>query len=270
MQEEKVNLGARPAPHPGDDAYTPPAAVVPLPSQGKVYPIGSPLAGASVVEVKAMTAKEEDILTSRTLLKQGKALDVLLKSCVLDRRVDVDQMLSGDRNAALIAIRITGYGPSYTIKVDCPACEERVEHEFDLARLPIKNLGAEPIQPNSNLFSFKLTVSQKEVIFKLLTGADEQELSSTMERQRKLGGAQEQLITTRLIYQIISIGGEQDRTRLSRMVQNMPARDSRELRTYIDKVVSGVDMKQSFSCPRCGEESEVDVPMGTEFFWPQS
>lgn len=264
MSEEKVNLRSQP----GDDGYVPPAAAVPLPSQGKVYPAGSPLAGAERVEVKAMTTVEEDILTSQGLLRQGKAIDALLKSCLLDRRVDVDQMLVGDRNAALIAIRITGYGQQYTQKIECPGCGEKVEHEFDLARLPVKPLGADPVSPNTNLFSFDLPVSRKEVRFKLLTGADERELSTTMERQRKLGGLNDQLITTRLIHQIVSIGGETAGDKLARIVRTMPARDSRELRKYMEQITSGVSMKQEFDCPQCGAHEEVDVPMGTEFFWP--
>ena len=267
MSEEKVNLSRA---QPGDEGYVPPAAAVPLPSKGKVYPPDSPLAGAELLEVKAMTAREEDILTSAALLKQGKALDMLLRSCILDRRIDVDQMLSGDRNAALIAIRITGYGQGYTVKVECPACNEKSDHEFDLAKLPVKPLGAEPLEPNTNLFSFPLPISQKVVQFRLMTGADERELSTTLERQRKLGSGLDQLVTTRLAHQIVSIGAEKDRTKISRIVQTMPARDSRELRRYMDQIVSGVDMKQEFACLRCGETAEVDVPMGTEFFWPQS
>lgn len=268
MSEEKVSLSNRN--QPGEEGYTPPAAAVPLPSKGKVYPEGSPLADAEILEVKAMTAKEEDILTSSALLKQGKALDMLLKSCILDRRIDVDQMLSGDRNAALIAIRITGYGQGYSVKVECPQCGEKSDHEFDLAKLPVKPLGADPVQPHSNLFSFTLPISQKTVQFRLMTGADEREMSTVLERQRKLGNGLDQLVTTRLTHQIVSLGAETDRTKISRIVPTLPARDSRELRNYMDRVASGVDMRQEFSCPRCGEATEVDVPMGTEFFWPQS
>lgn len=270
MSDEKVNL-SQPRVQPGEEGYVPPTAAVPLPSKGKVYPAGSPLAGAEILEVKAMTAKEEDILTSAALLKQGKALDMLLRSCVVDRRVDLDTMLSGDRNAALIAIRITGYGQGYLVqKLECPACGEKSDHEFDLAKLPVKPLGADPVSPNSNVFSFRMPVSGKDVHFRLMTGADERELSTILERQRKIGGGLDQLVTTRLIHQILSIGGEADRLKIARTVETMPARDSRALRSHIDKIVPGVDMKQEFECPRCGESQEVDVPMGTEFFWPQA
>jgi len=273
MPDEKVSLTqSTPSatPQPGEAGYMPPAATVPLPSLGKVYAPGSPLSGVETFQIRAMTARDEDILTSRGLLKSGRALDTLLKSCILDRSIDVDSMLAGDRNAALVAIRITGYGQQYKVKVNCPACDAAVEHEFDLSVLPVKRLGADPVQPGVNEFLFHLSVCNKDVTFKLLTGADERELSTILERTKKAGSGIDGLVTTRLLQQIVSIGGEKDRSKLAGIIRNLSARDSRDLRTFMDKVSPGVEMKQSLACNACGEESEVDVPMGTEFFWPGS
>ena len=272
MSEEKVSLnefqpGTLP-PQPGDVGYQPPAAIVPLPSLGKVYPAGSPLAGAETFLVRAMTARDEDILTSRSLLKAGKAIPALLRSCIVDRSVNVDEMLAGDRNAALIAIRVTGYGQQYKVSVDCPKCDAKVDHEFDLATLPIKRLGAEPLQPGVNEFSFRLSICQKDAVFKLLTGNDERELTTSIERAAKMNTGGDGAITTRLLQHLVSIGGEKDRNKLAAIVRNMPARDSRALRTHIENISPGVEMRQTFSCTACGEESEVEVPMGIEFFWP--
>lgn len=269
MSEDKVSLSSQVVQQ-GDQEFTVPAATVPLPSQGVVYPVGSPLHLRQTIEIKPMTAREEDILTSRALLKSGKALDALLKSCVLTNNVNVDSMLSGDRNAILVAIRITGYGQAYTVSVDCPKCEASCEHEFNLAELQVKHLGAQPVQAGVNAFSFHLPVSKKNVTFKLLTGADENDLSVTIDRMKKLSGGMESLITTRLISQIVSVDGETDRNKIANLVRNMPARDSRDLRSYMDKISPGIDMNQNFICASCGEESSVEVPMGTEFFWPKS
>jgi predicted RNA-binding Zn-ribbon protein involved in translation (DUF1610 family) len=252
---------------PGEVGYTPPTEAVPLPSRGLVYPIESPIHGAEVIEIRSMTARDEDILTSRALLKQGKAIGTLLKSCITNRGVDPEKMIIGDRNAVLIAIRITGYGREYAVTVDCPVCGEKVKHEFDLADLPIKSLDVAPVERGQNAFRFALPVSKKEVIFKILTGEDEHEVAVTLDRAKKLGGT-EAAVTTRLLASIISVGGETDRAKLAQIVRNLPARDSRDLRNYIDKISPGVEMVQKFSCSSCGEESEVDVPMGTEFFWP--
>lgn len=272
MSEEKVSLSERPrSPEPGETGYVPPAAAVPLPSQGLIYPENSPLAGKEVLEIRAMTARDEDILTSRALIKQGKVLDALLRACVVDRDVDTDAMLSGDRNAALIAIRITGYGSQYKAAVACPKCAEESEYEFDLAALPIKRLGQTPDKPHQNEFSYVLPVSQANVVFKLFTGADERELSVVLDRSKKAsGGIMENLVTTRLLHQIVSLNGERDKARLASVIRNIPARDSRALRTHMDEIVPGVDMKQAFDCPQCGERSEVEVPTGTELFWPKA
>lgn len=267
MSEDKILLTKSSSPQPGSNEYVPPATVVPLPSQGKVYPAGTFLAGKELLEVKAMTAKDEDILTSQALIRSGKVLDVLLKSCV-DNRVDTEAMLVGDRNAVLTAIRITGYGQDYSVEVNCPCCEERCKYTFDLAQLPVKHIGADIQTIGFNEFYFLLPISKKMVKFKLFTGADEAELSIALERSKKVTGGAESLVTTRLIHQILSIDGESDKGKLANVIRNLPARDSRELRRYIDDISPGVNMMQTFVCSSCGITTEVDVPMGTEFFWP--
>ena len=117
-----------------------PTESVPLPSSGTVYPADSPLSGQETLDIKAMTAKEEDILTSRTLIKKGTVISALIKSCLIDKSIDPDLMLTGDRNAVMTAIRITGYGSEYNAEVDCPACSERSKQEFSLSELALKRL----------------------------------------------------------------------------------------------------------------------------------
>lgn len=267
MSEEKVSLSTPAVAQPGEQGYVPPAAAVPLPSKGRVYPSGHPFHNRQVVEIKSMTAREEDILTSRALIKQGKAVDALLKSCILDKMVQTGELLSGDRNAIMIAIRITGYGNEYKTKVECPACSESVEHIFDLATLPIKPMGEDPTVEGENKFSFKLPTMNKTVSFKLTTGADETELLAIFEKMKKLGQG-DSVVTMRLLTSIVAIDGETDRNKITSLIRNMPARDSRALRLHMDAVAPGVEMKQLFSCPSCGDETEVTIPLGVEFFWP--
>ena len=100
--------------------YEVPVESVPLPSLGKVYPDGNPLSGQETVEIRAMTAREEDILTSRALIKKGTVITHLIKSCLTNKAIDVKNMISGDRNALMISLRITGYGQEYGVEVDCP------------------------------------------------------------------------------------------------------------------------------------------------------
>src|SRR5881396_199825 len=188
--DPRINLSEVPtvvAPAPGEVGYTPPVDMVPLPSRGMVYPLESPLHGAVTVEIRSMTAADEDILTSTALLKQGKAVSVLLRSCMLNKLVDADTLIVGDRNAIMIALRISGYGPEYWVPVTCPHCgQEAKDHEFDLSQLEVKPLGADPVAPGQNLFSFILPVSKKEVTFKLFTAQDDRDVEKLIEKTRKV------------------------------------------------------------------------------------
>jgi hypothetical protein len=218
-----------------------------------------------------MTAKEEDILTSKALIKKGTVITELLRSCILDKSIDVEQLISGDRNALMTAIRITGYGALYNCEVSCPACNEKNKQEFNLGELPIKRLDIEPTVAGANLFSFFLPVSKKQVHFKFLTGGDETEISQEMERRKKkLGSDTDNLITIRLQYAVVGIGDVKDRTKIQQFIRNMPAGDSRALRKFMDDHEPGIDMKSWMTCSSCSEQSEVRLPIGASFFWPDA
>lgn len=253
-----------------DIGFDIPVENVALPSKGLVYDVSHPLSNEDSVDIKCLTAKEEDILTSTGLIKNGTVISKLLQSCLLNKTIDPDNILVGDRNAILIAIRVTGYGSEYTAKVTCPECSDQFENEFSLSGLEVKSLGAQPALPNSNVFDFTLPHSGRPVQFKLLTGADESEISQVEKRNKKLGIKVESGVTSRLLYSVISIGGETDKSKIHRQIVNMPARDSRALRTYIDKIEPAVQMKQWATCPSCQEDSEVRIPLGITFFWPDA
>lgn len=274
--EQRVSLENQPLPSQGPppqpQPYVPPTDSVTLPSRGILYPLDSPFHGIEEVDIRSMTAREEDILSSPALLKSGRAISTLLRSCLVQTAVDPDSLLVGDRNALLVAIRITGYGRAYDPEVECPRCETRGKPEpaFDLAKMEIKRLGAQPIEAGTNAFSYRLPVSGLDVVFRLLTGADERELSNIIERQRKASGPLgiDPSVTSRLWMHCISIGGETDRNKLMGIIRNLSPRDSRALRKHIADIEPGIRMQQAFSCRACGEESEVDVPMTVSFFWP--
>lgn len=254
-----------------DFSYEVPVESVPLPSGGIIYPEGTPLYGSDTVEIKAMTAKEEDILTSKALIKKGTVISELLRSCVVNKGIDVDQMISGDRNALMTAIRITGYGSSYNCEVDCPSCGEKNKQDFNLAELPIKRLQISPEVTGANIFSFLLPISKKKVHFRFLTGADETEITQELDRRKKkLGSETDNLVTIRLQYSVIAIDDVKDRAKIVQFIRNMPAGDSRALRKFMDDNEPGVDMKAWMVCTSCSEQSEVRLPMGASFFWPDA
>jgi hypothetical protein len=248
-----------------------PVEQVPLPSQGLIYPKDSVLHGKETLQIKAMTAQEEDILMSRALWKEGSVTTHLIKSCLIDKGVDTADLLSGDRNALLVSIRITGYGSDYRAQVTCPACGKNDNYVFDLTRIGIKRMGIAPVTPGINEFEFLLPVSKKRVIFKLLTVRDEDNDRIARERMQKLfpDSNQESTVTKQLENQIVSIDGKTDRTAISAFVKMMPAADSRALRTRMRETEPGLDMKLDMECRSCGAESKVALPLGAEFFWPE-
>ncbi len=248
-----------------------PAEVVTLPSKGVLYPPNSNLHGRLQLDIKAMTTREEDILTSTALIKKGTVITELIKSCVVDKSVDIDQLISGDRNALMIGIRCTGYGPTYKPEMKCPACGTKQVKEFDLSQLPIKELEEEPIRPGVNEFGFTLPITKAVVTFKLLTGKDEEELLVAQERKKKvMSSVVDSLVSDQIKAALVSVNNVTDRNKLAFFVDNMPGRDSLALRDKMKSVQPGIDMTQLFECENCEHSEEVQIPIGIEFFWPSA
>lgn len=260
-----------PAPHMASSipsSFEVPVDLVALPSQGKLYPPEHAFHNAESAEIRCMTAREEDLITSAAIIKQGLVMQKLLKACLMNKSVDVDSLLIGDRDALVVAIRIASYGSSYKARVTCPHCDHTYDCTFELNRMPIKPFGAEPVEPHRNMFEVFLPMSKHRVRFKLLTVGDERNINQAEERKRNAKIASENRITGPLHHQILSINTEEDPAKLSSMILNMRAGDSRMLRAHIAKVAPGVEMKQDAACPSCVVTSEVSVPIGTTFFWP--
>ncbi len=246
-----------------------PVESVPLPSRGVIYSNES-LRDTETLDIKPMTAKEEDILTSRAYIKNGTVISKLISSCLSDKSINPDDLISGDRNALLIALRITGYGADYTLEIGCPACGKTNTSTFDLSSLPIKRLQIDPVETGENMFEVQLPVTKKNVRVKFLNGHDEKEMMIINERKKKNGFNVESAVTDRLARSIISIEGITDKNKINLFVQHMPARDSLALRRFLDEYEPGVDMKSHMTCTHCHEESEVDLPIGASFFWPDA
>lgn len=243
---------------------------VPLPSRGIIYPEEKGIHNTETLDIKPMTAREEDILTSRAYIKNGTVISKLIKSCLTDKSIDPDDLISGDRNALLIALRITGYGADYELDISCPECGKTNKSSFDLSSLKIKRLQVEPDVIGSNSFNIVLPVTKKNVKVKFLTGHDERDMMITNDRKKKSGLSTDNTVTDRLNRSILEIEGITDKNKIRLFVQNMPARDSLALRKFLDAHEPGVDMTSRMECSHCFEESEVELPIGPSFFWPDS
>jgi hypothetical protein len=251
--------------------FATPTEFVELPSRGRHYPEGHPLHGVDTVEIRFMTAKEEDILSSKTLIKQGVALERLLKSVIIDKKIDPSKMLTGDRNALLIATRISGYGEEYNAKVTCPACTNINEVEYDLTDATITEAeDNNEVQWNAegNML-VALPYSGLEVEAKLLTGKDEMYLSRLQESKRKkklLETSMQDILKT----MIVSVNGDNTNDTLTQFITKVPARDIKHLREVYKNNTPNISMAHEFECESCGYGTVVEVPFTVEFFWPQS
>ena len=248
-----------------------PTEFVELPSRGLFYPEGHPLHNQSTIEIKQMTAKEEDILTSRALLKQGLAIDRLISSIILNKRVNASELLVGDRNAILIAARVSGYGNTYETNVTCPACSETNKHVFDLNGLQVYNGdGIDPSEITNNedgTFNTTLPRSGVEVTFRLLSGRDEKQLLAQAETARKKKG-NENSVTRQLKQLVVAVNGDTQHKNIKYVVDNMPSSDARHLRLMYKIATPNIDMSQIFECESCGHEEDMEVPLTADFFWP--
>ena len=250
-------------------SFVAPTEFVELPSKGICYPEGHPLHGEETIEIKFMTAKEEDILSSRALLKRGIAIERFLQSIIVNKKIKAKDLLVGDRNAILIASRASGYGNIYETKVSCPACSEKCDLAFDL--LDKKTKETEINENFSSLgngtFSTKMPFSKFTTVFRLLNGEDETYLAKASTMKKK-NYSMDSVLTEQYNRMIVSIEGHSDRSIVSRYVNAMPTLDSTHLRKCYKVATPDVNITQNFECSSCSHEQELEVPFGADFFWP--
>ena len=240
-----------------------PSEVIDLPSKGKMYSEGHPCKDGKI-EIKYMTAKEEDILTSANLIKKGVVIDRLLDSLILTPGVKTDDLILGDKNAVMVAARVLAYGPEYTCEITSPNGEVS-EQTFNLADCPFKEIDE---NINQNLFEFKLPISKQNIKFSVLTGKEEKLIEKDLNASKKVGTGVSPELTTRLRYIIKEVEGDNSPSTINQTAVNMLARDSMALREEIQKVSPDVEMSQEVEIG--GETVKVDIPMTVGFFWPKS
>jgi len=256
----------------GGFSFVTPTEFVELPSEGKHYAEGHPLYGETSIEIRQMTAKDEDLLTSRTLIKKGVVLDRLIQSLVVNKSINTDSLLVGDRNAIIIAARVSGYGNEYNVEVQCPACSETQAHTFDLNEAHITQGDIEKatelgVVPNKDgTYDALLPRSGVTVTFRLFTGQNEKELLSMFLDKRK--NQDSKFITRQLSEMVVAVSGNDSSEVLDYFVNNVPSRDARHLRLIFKMVTPDIDLTQQFECAECDHTQQMEVPLTAEFFWP--
>jgi hypothetical protein len=258
--------------------FTVPTEFVDLPSRGLYYPKSHPLCGVDSIEMKHMTAKEEDILASQSLIKKGVTIERLLESLIVDESVQIRDLLVGDRNAITVAARISGYGAEYKTKFPCPACAIENDFSFDLLDAAIVGAGHNAEDLNNDLenvevtdkgtFIVTLPKSGHAVEIRLMTGVDEENLETFRKRKEKKG-LPESFLTDTLKAIVVGVDGVEDRDLIGKFVDVMPALDSKFLRGVYVELIPNIDMTQEFHCSSCDHQQDLEVPVTAEFFWPR-
>ena len=232
-----------------------PTEMVELPSKGLVYPEGHPLREGKV-EIKYMTAKEEDILTNQSYIEKGTVLDKLLESVMISK-INIKDLIIGDKNAVLIATRILGYGKDYSFSYMGES------HDIDLSTLENKEVDESQLS-EGNKFFYTLPHSDVDITFKILDGHDETKIEKEIQGLKKLNKNASPELSTRLKYIITSVNGDTEKKTIRDFVENgLLARDSRSLRSHIKETQPDVDLNYTTD-----SNEEITIPIGISFFWP--
>lgn len=243
-----------------------PTAVVELPSKGLLYPSDSPLSSGQV-EIKYMTAKEEDILTTESYINQNVVIDKLLEAIITTPKVSYTDLLMGDRNAIMIAARIHGYGPDYTSQVRRED-GSTTPINIHLPDIKHKEFDENLVSKGENKFSFTLPISGNVIEFKLLTVGEQHRITLDLKGMSKLGDKRSQGLTYRLKSMITSVDGKVEKSDIAKFVDNMRVADSRAFREYIKKIQPDVELNYEMEDPKSGESFRGDVEIGPDFFYP--
>ena len=238
-----------------------PTETVELPSKGLIYPEDNPLSSGTI-EMKYMTAKEEDILSNQSYIQNGTVLDKLFKSLIVSK-IDYNELIVGDKNAVMIAARILGYGKDYEFEYK----GEKVS--VDLSTLENKEFDEKAITRGVNEFSFTLPNSGAIITYKLLTHKDETAINNELNGLKKINKNSDPSVSTRMKYMILSVNGDSERKTVREFVDNyFLASDARAFRQHVREVQPDVDLRVPIELSS-GEET-IDLPIGVTFFWPDA
>ena len=236
-----------------------PTEEVDLPSKGLIYSKENPLSSGKV-EMKYMTAKEEDILSNQAYIQKGIVLDKLLKSLIIDDKINIDDLIIGDKNALLIASRVLGYGKDYKVTVDGS------EYNIDVSSLENKEFNESEYEAGKNEFSFTLPTSGTIITYQLVTGKLEKAIDREIAGLKKINKESSTALSTRYKHMILSVDGNDEKKHIREWVDNaFLARDSRALREHIKDSQPDVDLSYILD-----NGEEVVIPIGLNFFWPDA
>lgn len=237
--------------------------LVKLPSKGLFYPhrIGE-------VEVEYMTSKDEDLLTTPSLIESGNVINLLLKRKIKTKGISVDDLLEGDRNAIILFLRTSSYGSDYSVQVTDPRSGIPFTTTVDLLQLQYKDITEFP--DDNGLFTVNLPMRKKLVKFRLLTSGEDNHIYKKAEAIKEAYNQEfSEYNTLKLKAHIMQIGEKADRSYIDRFVDAMPALDAYTIRKRIQAVSPDVDMSYEFMA-KDGYKFKAALTVGIDFFFPNT
>ena len=249
--------------------YQVPTDFVELPSQGKFYSKDSPLYGVEKLEIKYMTAREEDLLVSPSLKKEGVAIDRVIESLLVDKNIRTNDLLVGDKTAILINARKNAYGAEYKFPFVCTKCGHLNEQEESLENVKSKETKEDEFSKITENGTILITLpkSKATIELKILTSEDEQMITKAIEKRSKNNLPPESLLT-RYRQMFVSVNGDTDIEFIVSFIANMPIADSAFLKKRYVMLTPDVEFKYSKHCSECSTLNEGEVPILANFFWP--
>ena len=244
-----------------------PTEVIDLPSKGLIYPESSPLSSGTI-ELKYMSAKEEDILTNVNFIEKGIIVDKLLQSLIVSK-INYNELITGDKNAILVAARILGFGAEYPIEV-LDKYGKKISITVNLSELKDKPFNESLFVKEKNEFVYVLPQSKVTVTFKLLTHGDEQKIEEEIKGLKKTRPQESFDVTTRLKHQILAVNGDNNTEKIRMFVDNMLLSDSRALRKYINEISPDLNMVFSYEDSKGDIVEGVSMPMNINFLYPDA
>lgn len=237
-----------------------PTETIELPSKGLVYPEDNPLSSGKI-EMKYMTAKEEDILSNQSYINNGTVIDKLLKSLIVSK-INYQDLIVGDKNAIMVAARVLGYGKDYEFDYK----GERVT--VDLSTLDNKQFD-EAVSQGQNEFTFTLPQSGATLSYKLLTHKDEMAIEAELRGLKKINKNASPEVSTRMKYMILSVNGDDDKKTIREFVDTyFLAQDARAFRKHIKEHQPDVELTTQVELSDGMED--IEIPITVNFFWPDA
>jgi hypothetical protein len=237
----------------GQQNFTLPHDVVPLPSQGIFYKNKK-----KTIKVGYLTANDENIL-----MAGGEDMTQnLLRSKIYEPDLRIEDMLEGDVEAVLIFLRNTGFGPEINLNLTDPVTKKPFTTTVMLDQLTVLN-GQQP----SDDGTFMLTLPKTQSVIKVRPLTYGEILENQKITDSYPSGRVAPRVTLKLQKEIIEVNGTTDKGEIAKFIDSMPIADSKYIKKFMEDNEPRLDMKRTVLAPS-GEKLTVNVGFGVDFFRP--